>query len=910
MTFLEQVIHKALAVIPQDQLGQSLFLFPNKRAGLFFSRTLQRNPDRPDPMVMPETNTLTEWVFRHSTYQPAGWETMVLTLFRCHRELAGDQAISFELFYPNAKAILNDLMELDRGLLNPAQIKELAQASQSSDNQSSAFFALLQHLPTLHERFNQALMEQNLVHEALALRLILNEPGQLEKALQDHTAVFACGFYPIDRAEIELFVRLNQAPSVHLVWDSDRYFTDQPDQEAGLLFKDSRLFSDEMDRGNSDIQDTDRHITLVETQGSVDQAKAMESVLQEMASDTSNAENTALILPQEALLLPLLSTIPAAFTRINITMGYPLAQSLPVSLLHNLHDLYRQIGDQTESVPFMPLFRLLKNPQWAPFLQAEVLAALQHDLEAQTRSVPLLKAKTWLHPYDSLLDLPQTPAELFERLLSLMDTLKGSLSTDTAGDQTDPKLELLYQIRKQIVATRRFASSPDISISMKTAWLLLWESLEQGAIPFSGEPLEGLQIMGILESRCLDFKNLIIPSCNEGVFPRGRSVFSLIPHEIRQQFKLTGHRENEAREAYHFYRLLKRSSHVWLIYDGSGRGENGTEASRYIKQIEHELTIHCPRTKLNKQPRVHTPPPICTPRIRIDNDRGLRQRWQEMTFSASAINTLLRCPLSFVYRYGLRIQEKSRPADETDPRGIGLIAHQCLEELYRPWVGKNIDRTVIHQMLPLIPSLVNRVSTEQYPGLNIRSGRPYLEGKILTELLNRILSAQSQVNPYLLHAVEQDLFGLLDLKSKTRFKLKGFIDRIDRQSDLWRIVDYKSGSVDLLDLSIKRMPEEFTLSDPFNKKSLAWQLLIYQWLFCQSLGVSPDLVTCSLLSLRSPNDGFLEFKSSDNALERHERFSFILKGFFSLLDDPGFSFEQTDQSDRCKTCPYHDVCHR
>lgn len=910
MTFLEEVVDKALTLVPPNRLGQCLFLFPNKRAGLFFSRTLQRNPHRPDPLLVPEVATLAEWIFQYSGHQSAGWETMLLTLYRSYRELAGTHALSFELFYPNGRAILNDLMELDRGLLTQSQIKEVAMAAQSSDNQSSAFYALLDLLPKLHEHFNQALQNQNLIHEALALRRLLAQEGLLEKALDAYEAVFVCGFYPIDTAEIELFLQLRKQSSVHLLWDSDRYFIDQSEQEAGLLFKKPNLFSEEWDNMTSEIRDLDRQITLVETQGAIDQAKAMETVLRELAHNHDSAENTALILPHEALLLPLLSTIPEEFNRINITMGYPLAQSLPVTLLRNLLDLHRQIDDPAESVPFHPLYRLLKNPELAPFIHEDVHEALQHDQEAQTRSVPLSRALGWISPFEFLLTIPENPQELFDSLLKLLDALKNAMPLETENGQTDPKLELLYQVLRQIVSTSLFANAPDIHVSIKTAWLLLWESMEQGAIPFSGEPLEGLQIMGMLESRCLDFKNLIIPSFNEGIFPKGGSAFSLIPHEVRVKFNLTGHRENDAREAYHFYRLLKRCRRVWLIYDGSGRGENGTEASRFIKQIEHELTIHCPQNVLIKQPRVHTPPQICSPRIRVENNDKLRRHWQQMTFSPSAINTMLRCPLSFVYRYGLKIQEKSRDANEIDPRGIGLIAHKCLEELYHPVVGQAIDRAVIHRMLPQIPPLVARVSAEQYPGLDIHHGRPYLEGQILQELLNRFLAAQSKIAPYHLQAVEQHLSASLELDNKTRFQITGFIDRIDQTSECWRIVDYKSGTIAAADLNIKMMPEEFTFTDPFNRKSLAWQLLIYQWLFCLSRHESPEQVSCTLLSLRNPNDGFLDIKPSDKPIDRHDRFARLLKGLFSFLDDPGYIFEQTDQAQTCAHCPYKDICKR
>ncbi len=910
MTLLNQLMDRALTILSPQDLGRSLFLFPSKRAALFFTRTLQQSPRCPDPLLMPEQITLSDWTIRQINCQAASWETLLLTLFKSYSALAGTSGLSFEHFYPHAQAILNDLIDIDRGLLTHRQITELAQAAQNSDSRNSSFSAVLDLLPDLHGTFSQSLLQQAQVHDALALRSMLSRKGALESAVEQYAAVFTCGFYPIDSAEIELFFRLNRHPQAHLIWDTDRYFVDQPGQEAGLFFKRPDLFPDHHETFDTDLQDRARSITLIDTQGTIDQAKALEPVFDLLRTAAEPAEEIAILLPQEGLLLPLLSAVPDCFDKINITMGYPLAQSLPVSFLHGIQDLHRQMNDTDDFIPFMPLYRLLRHPEWAPFLSPDIQTELHKARTLQCRSVRRQDARAWAGPLEPFLTPPADPRELFGLILQLLDKMK---STIPAGDEESapaPRLELLYQIRRQVLTADRIINDPELDISIKTAWLILWECIQQGAIPFSGEPLEGLQIMGMLESRCLDFRNIVILSFNEGVYPRSRPAFSLIPGEIRKQYRIAGQREHDARDAYQFYRLLKRSRNVWLVYDGSGRNETGSEPSRFIRQIEHEFCLHCPGTTLNRASRVHTAPALIHSSLSLPNTMDFQKIWRTMSFSASAINMYLGCPLSFVLRYGLKIHEKPRAADESDPRGIGQIAHECLEQLYLPLLDQSITPELIEAMRPRLDELIKESSQKHYPGLDISRGRPYLESHIQQELLHRLLDAQKSEPPYILESVERHLHGRVELPDGSSFDLKGFVDRIDRLEDGWRIVDYKSGTLPSSELNLKEMPEEFQDNSPFNSKKLAWQLLFYQQLFCQNEPVAPEQVQCALLSLRKPADGFLGFRNADGPAELHTRFRRQLEGFFTRLNDPATLFGQTEDKAVCRNCSYQDICHR
>lgn len=909
MKFLHQLIETALSSLSPQDLGRSLFLFPSKRAILFFRQELKNWVNRPDLLLIPELMTLSDWVIRCGGFQTASRETLLLHLFRSYRTAAGEKALPFEQFYPHASAMLVDLTETDRALLNEEEIREMAAMAQSSDNQSSACSTLLNFFPRLHEAFRRSLRESGQVHDALAMRSLLEQPMAVETQLQDYPAVYACGFYPINRAEIELFRRMNRLPQVRFFWDGDRYFVDSPEQEAGWFFSQAPDLVVPDSIGENDLLEGERTITLVETQGDVDQAKATTTILRELSSGSATqAVETALILPDESLLLPLLSAIPGEYEKINITMGYPLSQTLPVSFLHRLQDLHRQMEENGGTVPFKPLHELLVHPAYSSFLGTEAREKLLQFLKKQVRSVSRDEAADLLGPLKSILSPPATPGELFTMILELLDRLKSEPRDDDPRKQSAPRTELLYQVRRQTLAAARFASSPEIQLSRESAWLLLWEFIDAGFIPFSGEPLEGLQIMGMLETRCLDFQNLIILSFNEGSYPQRRLGFSLIPPEVRKRFGLTGQREQDSRAAYHFYRLLKRCRRCWLIYNGSGRIERSNEASRFVKQIEHELSLLNPKNLLKVQPFTHIPPKLSSSDLFVPNHEDLRRKWREMSFSASAVNSFLRCPMMFFYRYGLKLEERNRAVEEMDPRGIGLIAHACLEKLFRPYLGKKVDRSATRSMTARLEEVLTQASREAYPGLNSDRGRPYLERKILSRLLEQILQSQMELPPFRLEGVEKKLFGPFVLPDGSVFHLQGQMDRIDRTEEGWRIVDYKSGGLGSSDLSTQKMPSEFTPESPYNQKNLVWQLLFYQQLFCLKGESPPETVRCALFSLRNPAEGFQEVQGDPGEL--HLKFKKLLQGFFTGLADPETLFSRTSDESKCRSCPYSDLCLR
>jgi len=908
MGFLKKVIDLALSTLPHGQLSNSLFLFPSKRAILFFTQALKENTHRPDPLLMPPMATLSDWVIRIGGWQMASDETLLITLFRSYCLLAGDFAQSFEQFFPQSQTILADLLEIDKARLKPDEVRNISTNALSSDTPNSQFSRILKLLPALHEQFSQELLAQKQLHYPLALRTLLERKESIQESIKGYEAVFLCGFYPIDLAETEFFARMGKLPQVFSVWDDDLYFTECKGQEAGLLFKNPQLFPKAYQPEDDSLRSRARTITLIETQGSVAQAKAIGSLLEQLGREDGQTEtDTALILPHEQLLLPLLSAVPSQLEHINITMGYPLSQSLIASLFRCIEMLHRQTPASGAAVPFKALHGLLTHPEWLPLLGTTTLEKLYTAQTNRTRTVERSEAESFLGKAAFLLVPPSSAEALCLMLLSFLEQFK-----DAIGDESPPhKLELLNQIRRQVLALGRLTEAKDLQITVQTAWRIFLDKLEETSLHFSGEPLQGLQVMGMLETRCLNFKNLIFLSFNEGVYPQGKGSFSLIPNELKQQYQMAGHKEHEALQAYYFYRLLKRCERVWLLYDGSGRGERGAEASRFIRQIEHELVRNSPGTQLIRQPIIQPPPPLHEAQpLSVVNNEQLRLRWQEMKFSASAINAHNSCPLKFFYRYGLKIKEPSQYSDVIDPLGIGLITHHCLQELYKPFVGKIIDAAAIHSMRDRVKSKVSESSHFYYPGLDISRGRPYLESQVLIELLHQILSAQSDEAPYHLNAIEKEFQGRFRLKGGSEFLITGIFDRIDQTDSTWRIVDYKSGQVDSSDVKTDKMPTRFDIDDPFNHKNIAWQLLIYQWLFCKQTRLAANEVDCAVLSLRSPQSGFMYLSPTESSEAVLSDFSILLEDFFTTLNDPAYIFKQTEKPESCSFCPYKEICHR
>lgn len=906
--FMEKIIKLALDRIPADQLSDALFLFPSKRAVVFFNQALKNTVNRPDPFLLPAAETLSSWIIRIGGWHGATADTLLITLYHCYQQLESQHTLTFEQFYPLSRTILADLMELDKACLTDDEIRNIARNTLSSTRSDSQFNRILSMLPSLHEQFNQALLGKRTVHYPLALNTLIRSKEQIQKALERYSGIFLGGFYPIDQGEIKLFSMLMNEANVFTVWDNDRYFIENAGLEAALLFKNPVLFPQGPQAMDDDLRHRSRAITLIETQGSIAQAKAVGSILEEINTHEKSSEiESALILPHEPMLLPLLSAIPKELDQINITMGYPLSISLMVSLFSNLEQLQNQLHPSVESVDFKALHKLLTHPEWSPLIDEDRKQKLNLALSKRVRTLSRNDAMTMMGDLSSLLTPPDSAQSLCGQLLLLLEKLKDSI----LHEESPHKLELLNQIRRQVLSLERMSQNDQLNLTVRTAWQILHERLEESSLPFSGEPLLGVQIMGMLETRCLDFKNLIFLSFNEGIYPRGKSDFSLIPADLKRQYKMASYREYDALLAYNFYRLLKRSQRVWLMYDGSGRGDQGAEASRFIRQIEHELLRYSPGSRLQRQSIIQSPPPIspCAD-ITVKNNERLRQRWLKLEFSATAINTHNSCPLRFFYRYGLKMKEPARQSDAMDPLGIGQITHTCLEQLFSPFIGQTIDQKIMESMQSRVHTLVTQTSREYFPGLDVQRGRPYLESTILTELLTQVLTAQTSAKPYVLIGVENQFLGKIRLDDGTSYQIIGKFDRIDLTEEGWRIVDYKSGRMESGSLKLDDMPERYQIDSPFNKKNMAWQLLLYQWLFCQAKHISPSEVSCAVLPLRSPDEGFCHLQTTMEARELQSLFSTVLQGFFRRLSDPNTLFRQTDNTETCAFCPYRGVCHR
>ncbi|MFA6951208.1 MAG: PD-(D/E)XK nuclease family protein, partial [Lentimicrobiaceae bacterium] len=480
-------------------------------------------------------------------------------------------------------------------------------------------------------------------------------------------------------------------------------------------------------------------------------------------------------------------------------------------------------------------------------------------------------------------------------------------------DMADTDLEILYCLYQKVNDLKNCLEREDIQIeSLLTLYNFFREIAGSTRVPFYGEPLQGIQVMGMLETRVLDFENIILLSANEDVLPSAKSNKSFIPFDIRKHFNLPTHQERQAVFAYHFYKLLQRSSQAWLVYNEDDSGLGGGEKSRYIRQLEWEL----PGKGVNLIPLTPSADDAEGTKpweISIEKTDTVLQKLAEKAdkgFSFSSIKQYINCPLSFYFSYILGIEEIEEVEEDISVRTMGTIIHAVLEELYKDSVNTFPDINKLKEAAKNAQTLIAGSTKDTYPALKIDSGKNLLFLKVAETWLKRFLESEIRliekdkapvimgIEHPLLRKITIDLPGNITRE----VTLYGKLDRIDVSQGNLRVIDYKTGAVDAKDLVVKSVDEMFDPDKKFDKKL---QLSFYKFIAESDATFSKYKICPGIISFRSLSKGFLELDSQVD----DDTFELRLKELLNDMFNPGKKFTQTELKN-CKYCNFQQICHR
>lgn len=937
-------------------LSDLCIVLPNRRAGLFMKKHTAKRIEK--PQFMPEILSIEDFITEVSGFGIIDNISLLFELYEVHKSCEKNNAQSFEKFSDWAFSLLKDFNDADEYLadakalfsyLTDAKAIELWNPKQNTlttfEKQYLSFYnSLFDYYELLRKRLTSA----KLVYQGIASRHVAENIKDLEAGLP-WKMIFFIGFSAMTKAGEKIISELVISKKAEILWDADNYYLEHAQdgvlQEAGEFLRKhfSKRHFESPKWVSDDFKNHRKKINISGTPQNIGQVKLCGEILSGFSKENINYDETAVVLANESLLLPLLNSIPREIKEFNITMGYPLKLTPANQLFENIFQLNKNTTKFAER----------KNEEKGLLYIRDILQILRHPLisgfsnELTGQSVDtyntglkkLIDLKKVFYTKEELYDLISTgkknnifsllfkswhddPVRAVDQLRGVIEVIRTAIiskNKDKRGYQDQLDIEYLFQfslILKRIKSLINQYASID---NCQTLHTIFQQIVKVSSIPFYGEPLRGLQIMGVLETRTLDFKNLIILSVNEDVLPASKSQVSFIPLDIKKQFNLPTFKERDAVYAYHFYRLLQRSEEVHLIYNTEPGKLGGSDKSRFINQIRYELPKYNPgiiiREKVYTSGLLKTKP---EKGIIIEKNSEILELIYKKTrsgFSATSLNRLRKCPFQFYLSDLIGISEEEDLEESIDAATLGTVIHDSLKDIYAPFLNDVLKKEALSQALHNIKSIVTKNFHKSYQSGDLNYGKNHLILQVARDLISKEVKNElnklhnSEVNILGLEQYYESYFTLVHNAEKREIKLKGTIDRIDKVDGITRIIDYKTGTVDARDLVVKN-PDDLQSHLKMDK---CFQLLFYSQLYFLNRKTQDFAVEPGIISLRKKKNQFMPLKYNNNNFLNEQSmkdFHSILENIFLDLLDPAMPILQAEDLEVCKYCEFKNICNR
>ncbi len=926
---------------------QYCIVLPNRRAGLFFKRYLAGYIDK--PTWLPAIYSVEDFILHLSGLQVMDPVELLFELHHVHQEVEGKDAQSFDDFINWGMDLILDFSEVDQYLADPVKLfaflTEAKAISVWNLNHEpltpfqQKYVRFYQSLGSYYSLFSVRLLEKKKVYQGLAYRKLAETIGDVSARLP-WKKIFFAGFNALTTAEQRIIEYLFARDQAILYRDADDYYMDDQDQEAGRFL---RSYKDLSSLGpfqwiETNYRSGEKDITITGIPKNVGQAKMAGTILAKWQEENVLSEETAIVLIDENLLLPVLNSLPATIREFNITMGYPLKNTPvydlveAVIVMHENAERFSGMADHTGGrYYYRDVYRILSHPY--VMILAEQTEAVREEISL------LMRRNTVFYSADSIgksfdqVDpvFAQRNSILFagwqhgisdamECLQRLMETLRDARMA-APGEESRVELEYIYHFTCLIVRLRTVLEMDPVTMKTRTLHNLIRQLANVMKLPFYGEPLKGLQIMGMLETRNLDFRNLILLSVNEDLLPAGKHSHSFIPYDIRKGFNLPTYKDHDAVFAYHFYRLLQRAERIHLLYNTEPAEMGGGEQSRFITQLEHELPVYNPAVKIRSS--LATLPPLVRQAkrdIAIEkNDRVLGQllRIADAGFTPSSLNTYRNCSLQFYLQHVAGINVPEEPEETIDARTMGSVIHDVMRTLYAPFLHTAVRPENIGEMADMADELTMESFRMFYPDNDIRYGKNLLIVNISKVLIKNYLNwekdwlRKENYDALSIKLLEEYISSDLEILFRNeplRVRVMGKPDRIDVAGGNYRVIDYKTGSVRKTDLSLRSWDR--LAMDPAADK--IFQVLFYGYLFYSCHPELASRIEPGIVSLRAPSAGLMTVSLPDKATlaDSLPQIRDVILGLLQDIYDPEIPFRMTEEVKNCKYCPFNGLCIR
>jgi len=995
ISFLQQTAEDLYARYG-DELASIAVVFPNNRARLFFSEHLYKAAGK--PVWTPGFVTISNLFREQSGLNIADPLALVGYLYDIYIRESGKEE-SLDEFYLWGEILLSDFDDVDKNLADARQlfrnIREQAAYTDTLEHLSEEQVASIRLffknfnpdrktelkqrfienwniLYEVYQGFQTILEEKGLAYEGMLYRRVIEKlkaEGPSGFGFEKYAFV---GFNVLNGCETALFSMLQKAGKAIFYWDYDTFYLNRPRHEAGRFMRQNlEKFPNELGKAGFDtFENTPKNIQFISASTENAQARFLPEWIKSL-NGSFRPEETAVVLCNEGLLLSVLHSVPDDIQELNVTMGFPMAQTPVFNLINEITALHADgyIKDAVGRYNHRFVLPILQHPLIRQI--SDKAEELEKELRSRNSFRPSATELQKDPVLKSIFTPAESPADLALRLLELFRQLaqfnlapeekEAGLFQENEGEYDPLHAEAVF--RCYSLTNRLYGLLLDgiIEVNIQTFRKLLQKVLSTASIPFSGEPVRGMQIMGMLETRNLDFKNVLLLSVNEGMLPKGGGETSFIPFNLRKGFGLTTPEHKDSIFAYYFFRLLQRAENISLVYNTSTDGLNRGEMSRFMLQLLVESKHPVKHFNLSSGIELTSPRPIQIEKTQeiiqnLKNSYDVQTNKDARVFSPTALNALLDCSLRFYFRYIAGLKEADEVSEEIDGAVLGNFFHHSAEYIYTSillkkagkdfstqavedakdtdFINKSIQAgTISGQIEPsdIEPWLKGIYQTEKVVDYFFRkdffqikdkntpleyNGEQLIKRKLIVDFLRTLLKIDQERAPFEMVALEKNVSEDFDTETpagKVSLRIGGVIDRIDKKYGEFRVLDYKTGG-------IPKTPEsaEALFGDDAERSSYIFQIFLYsiilqkknpgakiapQILYIHKAAREDYSAAISIGSNRSK-------KEVDDISEYEESFREKLNELLSRLFDENQCFRQTEIAEKCSYCDYKKICRR
>ncbi len=867
LTFIEELVDHLL--LKKRDFEDMRIILPSKRAGTLFRRTfVQKISDQ--AVILPQIASIEELTEEVSELLSASRTQLQFEMYRTYLSVQQKNPESFLEFLGWSGILIGDFNEIDRYLLPTdaffnylAAVKDIERWSPGEEPTSmiKEYVNFWNSLSPFYSQLYTNLKAQGLGYQGMQYREAAKKITSFISQ-NDDFYIFA-GFNALNTAEQEIIQAFLTADRAEVFWDVDSYFLTEYKTTIGRFINDYKTswpyYKNHAFLKGGDFYQKPKSIKSVGISQRIGQAKYICQLLSSIPLE--DLDKTAIVLGDEALLLPVLNSLPDNVTSLNITMGLPLNQVPDAAFFESWFYLHEQMGKG--SFYYKNLIAMLQQG-YAKVLLGSATDELQRKIE--TENLIYVKPEWLLSFFESKREVASLLFSPWENhagitlnaVSKIIDILKNHLIRQKSVLQ----LEYLFAFRDLFNQLKDLINRFDYVESTKTLYYFYKELLSQETLDFRGDPYSGLQIMGVLESRVLDFKNVIVTGLNEGTLPAGKTQNSFIPFDLKVEYNLPTYREKDAIYSYHFFRLLQRSVNVYLLYNNEPSGLNSAEKSRFLLQLETEDLEH-EYVEVSANADINVPDRALKT---IKKTPDIINRLKEQAafgFSPSALTTYIRNPLDFYYRYVLQIKELDVIEEVVAHNTLGTVVHEALENLYKPYLNTVLSIAILQKIIIEVPAEIERQFEKSYNPENFKTGKNLIIFKVAVQFVKNILHMEVEQikkgHEIIIKNCEQKLEVALTAKGEN-IKLRGTVDRLDKFDGITRIIDYKTGKVEARELKITDWDLLFT---DYKKHAKAFQVLCYA-LMLKKTSELPENSIAGIISFKNLNAGFLNFEENKN----------------------------------------------